>query len=185
MCKAYNVPKDQDKCEQILGCCSEEVVKLIEALPSYKDKDWTRLEKDILCYYDAELRETRYKVHNICSLTQKWRHKRIKDLTQWKTYLREFMTIAGWLLNKKKIDETQQAAYFWHGIHSGLRDIIEQRLSSKNPQHDITQVFPMLEVINTAEALIDLIMTSWVQNLTSHLMKVLSQTQDNSSEECI
>jgi hypothetical protein len=60
------------------------------------------------------------------------------------------MTIAGWLFNKKKIDETQQASYFWHGIHSGLRSI-EQRLSSKNPQHDITQVFPMLQVINTAE----------------------------------
>jgi hypothetical protein len=43
MCKAYNVPKDQDKCEHILDYCSSKVVKLIEALPSYKDKDWTRL----------------------------------------------------------------------------------------------------------------------------------------------
>jgi hypothetical protein len=65
------------------------------------------------------------------------------------------MTISGWLLNKKKIDETQKAAYFWHGIHAGLRRRIEQRLSSKNPQHDITQVFPMLEVINTAEVLLE------------------------------
>jgi hypothetical protein len=58
----YNVPKDQDKCEHILDYCSSKVVKLIEALPSYKDKEWTRLERDILCYYDVELRETRYKV---------------------------------------------------------------------------------------------------------------------------
>jgi hypothetical protein len=155
MCKAYNVPKDQDKCEHILDYCSSKVVKLIEALPSYKEKDWIRLETDILSYYDAELRETRYKVHNIQSLTQHWRHKRIKDLTQWEKYFREFMTIAGWLLNKKKINETQQAAYFWHGIHSGLRGIIEQRLSAKNPLHDITQVFPMTDVINTAQALLE------------------------------
>jgi hypothetical protein len=100
MCKVYNVPKDQDKCEHILDYCSSKVVKLFEALPSYKDQDWTRLEKDILCYYNTELRETRYKVYNICSLTQKWRYKRIKDLTQWKKYLCEFMTIAGWLLHK-------------------------------------------------------------------------------------
>jgi hypothetical protein len=46
MCKAYNVSKDQDKCEHILDYCSSKVVKLIEALPSYKDKYWTRLEKD-------------------------------------------------------------------------------------------------------------------------------------------
>jgi hypothetical protein len=45
----------------------------------------------------------------------------MKDLTQWKKYLHEFMTIAGWLLNKKKINETQQAVYFWHRIHSGLQ----------------------------------------------------------------
>jgi hypothetical protein len=45
MCKACNVPKDQDKCKYILDYCSSKVVKLIEALPSYKDKDWTRLEK--------------------------------------------------------------------------------------------------------------------------------------------
>jgi hypothetical protein len=56
MCKAYNVPEDPDKCEHILDYCSSKVVKLIEVLPSYKDKDWTRLEKDILCYYDAESR---------------------------------------------------------------------------------------------------------------------------------
>jgi hypothetical protein len=79
----------------------------------------------------------------------------MKDLTQWKKYLCEFITIAGWLLNKKKINETQQAAYFWHGIHSGLRGIIEQRLSAKNPLHDITQVFPMTDVINTAQALLE------------------------------
>jgi hypothetical protein len=82
ICKTYNVPKDQDKCEHILDYCSSKVVKFIEALPSYKEKDWIRLETDILSYYDAELRETRYKVHNIQSLTQHWRHKRMKDLTQ-------------------------------------------------------------------------------------------------------
>jgi hypothetical protein len=31
------VPKDQDKCEHILDYCSSKVVKLIEALPSYKE----------------------------------------------------------------------------------------------------------------------------------------------------
>jgi hypothetical protein len=43
MCKVYNVSKDQDKCEHILDYCSSKVVKLIGALPSYKDRDWTRL----------------------------------------------------------------------------------------------------------------------------------------------
>jgi hypothetical protein len=97
------------------------------------------------------------------------------------------MTIAGWLLNEKKIDETQQAAYFWHGIYSGLSRIIEQRLSSKNPQHDITQVLPMLEVINTAEALLERnrfdydLMDSDSDESSDESSE--SDSEDNSSEE--
>jgi Mg-chelatase subunit ChlI len=150
------------------------VVKLTEALPSYKEKDWIRLETDILSYYDAELTETGYKVHNIQSLTQYWRHNC------------EFMTIAGWFLNKKKINETQQAAYFWHRIHSGLREIIEQRLSAKNPLHDITQVFPMTDVINTVQASLERnrfdydLMDSDSEELSDESSE--SDSEDNSSE---
>jgi hypothetical protein len=39
MCKAYNVPKDQDKCEHMLDYCSSKVVKPYDALPSYKEKN--------------------------------------------------------------------------------------------------------------------------------------------------
>jgi hypothetical protein len=86
-----------------------------------------------------------------------------------------------------RIDETQQAAYFWHGIHSGLKRIIKQRLSSENPQHDITQVFPMLEVINTAEALLERnrfdydLIDSDSDESSDKSSK--SDSEDNSSEE--
>jgi hypothetical protein len=125
LCTAYSINDGQEKCNRILDYCSTKVNKLIEALPSYQRDDWDELEKDLLKYFDADLKDTRYTLRNLKSLARKWQTRQIKDLTKWKRYERKFTTIAGWLDAKKKISEREKASYFWYGINKPLRSVIE------------------------------------------------------------
>jgi len=112
LCNAYNLTDDKEKCERLTDYCSSKVNKLIEALDSYENGNWSQLEKDLLRYYDADLKETRYIVRDLYALTRQWRLKPIKSLTKWKRYEHKFMTIAGWLESKKKITGEQKNSYF-------------------------------------------------------------------------
>ena len=86
LCQAYNVNTDAEKCERVLDYCSHKVNNLIEALKSYTDKSWSELEKDLLHFYDADRKETRYIIRDLTQFTQIWKHRSIKSLTKWKRY---------------------------------------------------------------------------------------------------
>jgi predicted nucleic acid-binding protein len=102
LCSMYNVPP-RERCELIVDYCSSTVVKFIEALSSYITGDWDILQQDLLSYYDAERKDSRYMTCDLQLLTRKWRKKCIKKLSTWKNYQREFITIAGWLRSKGKL----------------------------------------------------------------------------------
>lgn len=154
LCDAYNLTDQADICERILDYCSNKVVRLVEALPSYTAKDWTLLEADILRYFDADLRETRYIIRDLTLLTKEWKHRPILNLTEWKKYERKFITVAGWLLTKGKITVDEQNAYFWHGIHKKLKGRIESRLFAKTTNLTVTTAFAMNEIILIVETLL-------------------------------
>ena len=156
LCNAYNL-SDADKCERIIDYCSTKVVKLIEALSSYRDQKWTELQQDISRYYDAALKETRYNIRDLITLARTWKLKPINSLTKWKKYERQYMTIAGWLLAKSKISDDQMATYFWHGINKKLRSIIELRLinSAGTTPLDVTTPFEMDKIIKVVEVLFE------------------------------
>jgi hypothetical protein len=128
---------------------------LIEALKSYTDKNWADLESDLLRYYDADRKETRYIIRDLTQLTQEWKHRTIKTLTTWKSYERKFITIGGWLRAKNKISEAEQSAYFWKGINKTLRERIEDRLAARVPPLPLTEAFPMDQVIKVVETLFE------------------------------
>jgi hypothetical protein len=154
LCSAYNVTPTE-KCERVLDYCSGKVTRLIEALPSYNTPNWNQLEIDILSYYDADLKETRFMVCDLHSLTRQWKEKQIKNLTVWKKYQREFVTIAGWLKKKLLITDDQEAAFFWKGMNKSLRRTIENRLMARNPLADVTKVFPITDIINTTKSMFE------------------------------
>lgn len=143
LCNAYNLIDQHEKCERVLDYCSRKVTQLIEALPAFQTKVWRDLESEILEYFDADLRETRFTIKDIVKVTKKWRHRQIKSLTRWKEYERKFITIAGWLLNKQKISVDEQSQYFWHGINKSLRRTIESRLLAKHQNLNPKTIFPM------------------------------------------
>jgi hypothetical protein len=107
LCAIYNVDEDAERCECILDYCSYKVIHLIEALKSYTEKSWADLESDLLRYYDADWKETRYIICDLTQLTQDWKHRSIKTLTRWKSYEHKFITIGGWLFAKKKISDSE------------------------------------------------------------------------------
>ncbi|RDB24682.1 hypothetical protein Hypma_008174 [Hypsizygus marmoreus] len=112
-CTIYNVPEAE------------------KSLSSYFDRKWDVLKKDLLHYYDADRRDTRY---IICDLKQ--------------LYERKFITISGWLHAKKKISEDEQAGFFWQGINKSLREKIENHIAAENPTISLTKAFPMETVIS-------------------------------------
>ena len=150
LCTVYQVD-GAGKCDRVVDYCSRKVGQLVEALESYRDKDWSKLEKDMLSYFDAELRETRFIVRDLLMLTRKWKATEITTLTRWKRYERQFVTKAGWLHVKGKISDNEQAAYFWNGINKRLRNIIETRLLMKQPNTDMTTPFPIEDIKKVVE----------------------------------
>ncbi|KAF8993740.1 hypothetical protein BDZ89DRAFT_1182767 [Hymenopellis radicata] len=146
LCNAYNV-REAEKCERIIDYCSRPVIRLIESLQSYRASSWTQLYHDLLEYYDADLKETRYNVRDIRKLARKWYKKKIPNLRTWKKYQREFITISGWLVSKLKLTKDEEAVYFWHGINKALRRRIEGTYTARNPNIDLTQAFP-IDAIN-------------------------------------
>ena len=155
LCQAYNVNTDAEKCEWVLDYCSHKVNNLIEALESYTDKSWAKLEKDLLHFYDADKKQTCYIIRDLTQFTQIWKHCSIKSLTKWKQYEWKFITIGGWLLAKGKITDSEKSAYFWKGINRSLRERIENRLVARVPPLSLTEAFPMKEVIKIAKKLFE------------------------------
>src|SRR5271170_2265882 len=186
LCKAYGVSDDKDKCERVVDYCSSKVVKLIEALPSYQTNDWTNLETDLLTYYDADLKDTRYIVRDLLALTRHWKVKQIKTLTKWRKYVRKFTTVAGWLEAKKKISEGDKASYFWHGINKQLRQNIEIRLITGAKPLDIKSPFPVTEVCKVAERIFernrfDINLADSDSDVPSRMKELDSESSDESS----
>jgi hypothetical protein len=97
----------------------------------------------------------RYRKKDLIELIRKWRNKSVKDLVRWKRYEREYITIAGWLFKKNKIDEEELNAYFWKGIAKTLRKKIEHWLFAEDPQLSLTSAFPKDRVVKIAHKLFE------------------------------
>src|SRR5215470_17053848 len=72
LCTDHGVTADQDKCEMVLDYCSHKVNRVIENLKSYKDKNWSDLEHDLLSYYDADKLATYYTVPDLIEFCNEW-----------------------------------------------------------------------------------------------------------------
>ncbi|KAF5376232.1 hypothetical protein D9615_008560 [Tricholomella constricta] len=152
LCTAFNVDP-AERCNRIADYCSYDVSQLITSLPSCEAQDWTTLQKDILNYYDAELRDSKYNIPNLKILVTKWAGRAINSLSRWKKYQRAFITIAGRLLKEQTISSEEQACYFWEGINCSLRRDIEHRVMAANPTLSLKKAIPMALVIDAVEKL--------------------------------
>jgi hypothetical protein len=148
----HQVVTESDKCSGILEYCSQKVKDFIRSSSHYQTPDWTRLQAEILKYYDAERDDSRYRVADLTSFVQQSNKQSINDLAQWKKYYRDYFTIAGFLLQQGLIDDKTYVGYFWYGISPHLQKIIEEKLYINHPHFDTIDPWPidyLDEVANT------------------------------------
>ena len=148
---SYNATSSAEKCERIIDYVSRKVERFIESRPSFINKNWALLKADLMNLYDAERKESRYMSKDLQRIGKKWRKRPIRNLETWKKYQREFLTVSGWLLKKKKITEAEEAAAFWNGIPRTLRKIIEGRYLAHHPDVDPTEPIEMYDVDKIAK----------------------------------
>ncbi|KAF7984505.1 hypothetical protein HWV62_13655 [Athelia sp. TMB] len=150
----HNVTSDEHKCELILRYCSSKVKEFIQVLSSYMAKDWIKLKKDMMKYYDADLDVKRYKEQDLIKLVKSCREKRIENLSAWHRYARKFIPIAGWLKKKGKISNAEYATYYWIGIPRKFRHKLEDRLMARDPTRSLEEPFSIEEINQSAEVLL-------------------------------
>lgn len=153
LCDYNNVITGADKCETIIRYCSNKVRQVILGLPSYTQKDWRLLKSDLLLLFDAERDTKRYRVRDLTKFLKSSKNKSIRNLGKWKRYVRNFIMIAGWLLEQKKLSPSAHATYFWNGIPRVLRNRLEGRILAKDPTRDLAEPFSFSETSAAAEAL--------------------------------
>lgn len=153
ICDYNNVLTGTAKCETIIRYCSNKVRQVILGLPSYTRKDWVALKADLLQLFDAERDTKRYRVRDLIKFVKTSKNRSIRDLTKWKKYVRNFIMIAGWLLEQKKLSDAAHDTYFWTGIPRVLRNRLEGRILAKDPTRDLAEPFTFRETSASAEAL--------------------------------
>ena len=155
LCEQKNITKDEEKVLALPQYCSRHVREFMEGLDSYGKKEWANFRRDILKYYDADRDIKRYKVRDLGKYTKHYRKQgTVKDLADWKKYIREYIRIAGWLKTKGKLTEQEDKAYFWAGIPRSFRRKLEDRLLSVDSSHDMEKAFDKDSVNAEAEKLL-------------------------------
>src|SRR5580658_1928812 len=148
---AYGLTAAQ-KCKKVIMYCARSVIDLLEALTSYKSGDWSQLEKDFVRYFDADRVEIRWLISDLDNLTKKWRDRKITNLTKWRKYERQFVTIAGWLEQAGRITASEKARFFWQGINDRLQVAFESKLTLGAVPLSTRITFPIAKVIEVAKA---------------------------------
>ncbi|KAJ7090144.1 hypothetical protein C8R44DRAFT_648412, partial [Mycena epipterygia] len=146
------VTTDLDKVECMAEYCSRKVVHIFEGMKNYTTPNWSVLITDMETMFDADKDQQRHRPHDLKKLTDSWRKYNIKSMSEWRRYIREFTTIAGWLIHHKLMEETECATYLWHGMHPNLRLVAENRLLAKNPTRDMSIPFPRDDIIGVISA---------------------------------
>lgn len=150
----HNILSDTKKCDLITRYTSSKVEAFIKALPNYTKHNWNELQKDLLKYYDADLDTKKYKIHDLAKLVKACRDRRVKNLSSWREYGRKFITVAGWLLNKGRITDSEYATFYWNGIPKALRRKLENRLLARSPTRSLSEPFEVQEINEAAEAVL-------------------------------
>jgi Aspartyl protease len=154
LCAFHNVVDDYEKVNSILQYCSAKVRETIEGMAHFHFPDWEELKNDLLKYFDADLSDERFYERDLKQFVVQSAHKTISTLMDFREYCREFIRIGGWLLHQGRISEEEHNRYFWAGLPSSFRNLVNSHLLLINPKLDVTQPFPFSDVSQAAEQLL-------------------------------
>jgi hypothetical protein len=151
LCTQYNLTSERDRCRAMLRYCNRKVRETIEGLASYRNPDYIQLKSDMLQIYDDEKLRKRFKKKDLDHFLKYSRKKKIRTLSDFRRYEREFIRIAGWLKGEGKISENDYNNAFWKGLPGSMCHQLEFRLVAKDPMHDMRRAFDVEDVVKAAE----------------------------------
>ncbi|KAJ7104378.1 hypothetical protein B0H15DRAFT_942371 [Mycena belliarum] len=123
---------EHEKCELILNYCSVDVQNVIYTLDTFEQRQWSRLKRDILRYFDAERAVQKYKPADVEDYVVKMRSRNMRTLTQWRKYYIKYNIIAGGPLQRGHLSRGDYNEYFWIGINRSIRPLLENRVRQSN-----------------------------------------------------
>ena len=147
----HAITEEEDKCNGVLEYVSRSVKDFIKSLPDFITPNWSRLQANILKFYDAERDENRFQQNDLVDYIRTTSLKSISTLSQWKEYYREFNALAGYLRANGKLSDVEYEGYFWCGIPSALRSIFRDKLEARLPLHNKINPWPMNEIDRIAD----------------------------------
>ncbi|EGO19223.1 hypothetical protein SERLADRAFT_443264 [Serpula lacrymans var. lacrymans S7.9] len=151
ICHANNVTADDEKCSSILQYCSTYVCKIIEGIKHFITPSCNSLRDEILQYFDGAKAEAKFKEHHLKQLVNVLHKKQMGSLDDFKSYMRKYVCVGGWLLAKSKITQDIFNFFFWKGLSKTLHYHIENRLLQRDPTLDLSQPFAFDDVVKAVE----------------------------------
>ncbi|TCD60494.1 hypothetical protein EIP91_009969 [Steccherinum ochraceum] len=147
----------EERCRWIIEYCSTKVRNTIRGFTNYHAGDWEGLKKDIESAYDIARDTQRYDLATLIHLCRKSsgeKKRRLTSLNAWKIYVRDYVRIAGSLLQQHQITKHDYEVYFWIGIPATFQTRLEIIIRNRLPNHDISKPYPVSEVQRAAEDLL-------------------------------
>ncbi|KAF5335909.1 hypothetical protein D9758_017681 [Tetrapyrgos nigripes] len=132
----HQVVLDRDRIDALIYYSSKRVVDVVKGFVSYAIPNWVEFRAQFLRFYYSDFNERKYKVRHIRRLTDKYHTKSFSKRTTWIKYLRDYTRIAGPLLNRGEITNLQNHEFFYHGLSTKLRRIVNRTLKERLPTHD-------------------------------------------------
>ena len=153
LCDEKNVIKDEYKCKGLVRYCRRGVKETLKSLKAYTDMNYAELKKEFIEYYDQERTKQRYKLKHLRELVEKWKGRKIEDLETFKKYQLAFVRVGGWLLQHKKIVESEHRRFFWAGLHRKFRRRVEAHMRILDPTLDDSEPFEITKIAAAAKKL--------------------------------
>ena len=153
LCDEKNVIKDEYKCKGLVRYCRRGVKETLKSLKAYTDMNYAELKKEFIEYYDQERTKQRYKLKHLRELVEKWKGRKIEDLETFKKYQLAFVRVGGWLLQHKKIVESEHQRFFWAGLHRKFRRRVEAHMRILDPTLDDSEPFEIAKITAAAKKL--------------------------------
>uniref|UniRef100_A0A8H8CFT3 CCHC-type domain-containing protein n=1 Tax=Psilocybe cubensis TaxID=181762 RepID=A0A8H8CFT3_PSICU len=147
----YNVTLDNDKVRYMVQCCNQESREIIEGLPSHHAKQWERLKTDMLKIFDHARTTQKFTLSTLRAYAFQHSNLSMRSLDDFREYQKQYIRIAGWLLNNNKISKTEYNQYFWLGINESLRPALESKIMVFNPHIDLSSPFSIEDVTKAVE----------------------------------
>ncbi|KAH9485331.1 hypothetical protein JR316_0002239 [Psilocybe cubensis] len=123
-------------------------------------KQWEQLKTDMLKIFDHARTTQKFTLSTLCAYAFQHSNLSICSLDDFREYQKQYICIAGWLLNNNKISKMEYNQYFWLGINESLRPVLESKIMNSYPERlsvfdkikkYLQEMFPNIKTCNARE----------------------------------